>query len=294
MVLKVNGEKLDFTLENEKNALDVVNSTVKAVHNEDALVATVLIDGKYYALEDEALAGMKVDEIGEIDIELSSREELSTDLLVECKGMLKNIAADLRQNGYAHTVQFQELFNWISGTIQAIGSVTRMNLAESRLLLSTMKQITDYLNSEEKNEDKIPSLASIVENLVDYIEAIRLKITADFDITGDQLEKEIEKCLTLLPEISSAFQMGKDREALGKINQVISVIELCSFYLQKNLGSFTGEEREEVDEFYKDINSLLNQIVEAFENGDVVLLGDLMEYELPDKLEHYRSLVLEK
>lgn len=292
MNLKVNGEKLNVVLEEEKSALDVVNSMIKALHNDDALIASIQIDGKYYALEDEALKTLKVEQIGDIEIELSSREELSAHLLTECKGMLKNIAADLRQNGYAHAGQFKELFNWISGTIQAVSSVSRMNLAESRLLLSTIKQITDYLNSEEKSGDKTASLASIVENLVDYIEAIRLKITADFDVTGDQLEKEIDDCLTLLPEISSGFQMGKDREALGKINQVINVIELCSFYLQKNLGSFSGEKRDEVDEFYKDINFLLNQIVEAFENGDVVLLGDLMEYELPDKLEQYRSLVL--
>lgn len=294
MILKVNGEKLDVTLEDEKSALDIVNSMVKAIHNDDALVASIQVDGKYYALEDEELKELKIDRIGEIDIELSSREELSSNLLGECKGMLKNISADMKQNGYAHTGQFKELFDWISGTIQAVNSVSRMNLAESRLLMSTIKQITDYLNSGERSEEKISSLASIIENLIDYIEAIRVKITADFNITSDQLEKEIEDCLTLLPEISSGFQAGKDREALGKINRVINVIELCSFYLQKNLGNFTGEEAEEVEEFYKDINFLLNQIVEAFENGDVVLLGDLMEYELPDKLEQYRSLVLEK
>jgi hypothetical protein len=294
MIVKVNGERLDVVLEGEKNALQVVESLIKSVNDKDALVSSIQIDGKYFSLEDQEFRVYPVEKIGTIEIELSSREELATHLLNESKGMLKNIADDLRANTYAHTDQFLELFNWISGTIQSVNDVSGMNMAESRLLQSTIKQIVDYLKSKDKEDAKAAPLASVIDSLGQYIDAIRLKMTADFDITSVQIKKEIDDCLALLPEISSGFQTGKDREALGKINQVINTIELCSFYLQKNIAAYPDDVREDVDEFYGDINTLLNQIVGAFENGDVVLLGDLMEYELPDKLKHYRSLVLEK
>lgn len=294
MIVKLNGEKLDVVLEGEKTALEVVESLMKAVNNKDALVASIQIDGKYFSLDDAEFRAWPVSKIGTIDVELSSKEELATNLLNESKGMLKNIADDLRNNGYEHSEQFLELFRWIDGTIRSINEVSGMNMAESRLLQSTIRQITDYLKSGEKEKGKEAALASVVESLGQYIDAIRIKITADFDISSEQIGKEIEECLALLPEISSGFQTGKDREALGKINRVINTIELCCFYLQKNYGVLSDSDREELDAFYKDINVLLNQIVEAFENGDVVLLGDLMEYELPDKLRLYRSLVLKK
>ncbi len=293
MEIKVNGQKLDVVLENEKTAYDVIAAILKALDNRDALVSSVTIDGRVFSLDDAELKETNVKDIGLLDLELASKEELTASLLDESRNILHSISADLRQNGFAHAPEIRKLFDWLTETIRAINSVSLMSLAESRLLVSTVKQVADYLEGPERDEAKIPSLASIIGSLDQYVDSMKTKLSRDFTVTAERVGQEIEKCLTLLPEIAAAFQTGRDREALQNINSVINTIELACIHLQNRLPELAGDRRESVEEFSRDLNSLLSQVVTAFENGDVVLLGDLMEYELPEKLESFRSGMLD-
>ena len=162
----------------------------------------------------------------------------------------------------------------------------------AKLMVSTVQQIVDYLNSEQRDPSKIGSLSGILQSLVQYLEAMELKISSNFAVTEKDVRDAISSTVELLPEISESFQTGKDREALEKINRIVSVLELCCIYIKKNFASFSESQRDEIDGLYEEINSLLTQIVSAFENGDVVLLGDLLEYELPGKFEIYKNIIL--
>ncbi len=292
MIIKVNGEMLDVTLENEKTAYDIIDSLILELNKREMVISSIKINEHYYTLEDEELKSFFIEDISEINVEVSKKEELVMSLLEECKNMLHNISNDLKKNGYTHVKEFNELFQWITETIQSINKISLFNMMEVRLISSTIDQILEYLNNDEKNLNKIESLSAVLESLVKYLEAIELKINTNFTVTKEQILEAINGCIEVLPEISEAFQMGKDKDALSKINTVISVLELCCIYLRKNLYSFSEIEHDEIDNLYNEINALLTQIVEAFENGDIVLLGDLLEYELPEKLENYKGIIL--
>ncbi len=292
MIVKLNGEVLDVTLENEKTALDVVDSLSRELNKKEIIMTSISINNTQYNVEDKKMKDIKISQIDEINIEASTKDELVGSLLEECRKVLMNIASDIKKNEFAHVKEFNELFLWIKETIETINRLSLFNLVEVKLLISTIDQLTAYLNSKEKDDSKIGSIISILESLIKYIDAIHLKISTNFSITSGELMDAIQESILILPEISEAFQVGHDKDAYDKINKIISILEICCIYLRKNISSFSADEKDEIEGLYEEINSLLTQIVEAFENGDAVLLGDLLEYELPEKLENYKRIIL--
>ncbi len=291
MTFLINGEAADVTFTEEKNAKDLMDSFMQQL-DQDLIISSVLINEKYYSSDSEDLEQITLDQIQTINIEVATQEEVSVSLLQESKQMLHNISLDLKENGYSHAREFGEIFSWLTETITTINRISVFPLAEAKLVISTIKQVWEYLNSPEREETKLESLASIISNLIMYLDSIQAKISSHFEIGKKDLQEAVDSGLALLPQIAESFQLGKDQEALGMVHTIINVLESATLYIKRILADFSDDKKEEIQELYNDINNLLAEIVEAFENGDFVLIGDLMEYELPEKLQSYKEQIL--
>lgn len=293
MQLTVNEEVVDITLENEQTAYDIISSFSKQI-GEDMLISSIRINDRYYSPEDqEKLETILLDGIDQINIEVGTQDEISINLLQESSRILRSVAEDLKQNGFSHEEEIFKVLDWVLETVQTVGKISILSLSEVKLVDSTLQQLLDYLKEPEKETSKIPAITQILLNLIQYIESIQLKISNGFSLSREELSQAIQNTLKILPEIAESFQIGKDSDALEKIHIVINLIESCSLYIKKNPDSFSKEKEEEIEHLYEEFNSLLEEILEAFQNGDFILIGDLMEYELPDKLENYQSIILE-
>ncbi|NPV02348.1 MAG: hypothetical protein HPY53_13320 [Brevinematales bacterium] len=290
MQFKINGEPADVVIENEKNALEVIRS-FQGILEKNLIISTIEIDKKFYSPQNPDLVNIPLESINEINIEVGTQEEIAASLLHESKGMLANIINDMKKNGFSHTAQYSEIIDWIIETLKSVNSITAFHLNEIKILTTTLHQIKAYLNDSEREEAKIPSLCSIIENMIQFFDSLQLKISNQFKIDRNDLLQALDNCRTELPEISESLQVGKDREAFGKIHTVINVLETCSIYFRQHHAEMPSEYQEDAEQSYQELNSLLTDIVVAFERGDFVLIADLFEYELPDKLESYKNLI---
>ncbi|OHD58202.1 MAG: hypothetical protein A2014_07770 [Spirochaetes bacterium GWF1_49_6] len=290
MQFKINGEPADVVIENEKNALEVIRS-FQGILEKNLIISTIEIDKKFYSPQNPDLINIPLESIDEINIEVGTQEEIAASLLHESKGMLSNIINDLKKNGFSHTPQYSEIIDWIIETLKSVNSITAFHLNEIKILTTTLHQIKAYLNDSEREEAKIPSLCNIIENMIQFFDSLQLKISNQFKIDRNDLLQALDNCRTELPEISESLQVGKDREAFGKIHTVINVLETCSIYFRQNHSEMPADYQDEAEQSYQELNSLLTDIVVAFERGDFVLIADLFEYELPDKLESYKNLI---
>jgi hypothetical protein len=48
-----------------------------------------------------------------------------------------------------------------------------------------------------------------------------------------------------------------------------------------------------LQDFYQELNGILDELLEAFDANDSVLIGDLMEYEVAPRLEQLRTFLQE-
>lgn len=289
MEFKINGEVCDIQLEGEKNAADIIDSFSKQLES-GVVIASLSINGKYYSPDNPDLKDISADSIRTIEVEAGTQEDIALSLLEESKLILINIADDLQKNGFDHVTQFNELFAWIMETLNAVNKVALFELAESRLLISTLTQVRDYVNSSERDPAKVESLGSILRNLIQYIDSIQIKLQKGFDISKRELLEMIDHGSNLLPEIAESFQLGHDQKAFEGIHTIINLLENCSVYFRSRLPEFKNNDLK-VSDLYEDLNALLGEIVEAFEKADFVLIGDLMEYELPEKLDELAKVL---
>jgi len=292
MLFKINGEPADVVIENKKNALEIVRSFQKVLEKH-LIISAIEIDNKYFTPDNQGLIDIPVEDIHEINIEVGTQEEIAVSLLHESKGMLNNVINDMKKNGFTHTAQYNEIIDWLIETLKSVNSITAFHLNEIKILTTTLHQIKAYLNDSEREEAKIPSLCNIIENMIQFFDSLQLKIANNFKIDRDDLLQALENCQTELPEISESLQVGKDREAFGKIHTVINVLETCSIYFRQNHAEMPPDYQDEAEQSFQELNSLLSDIVVAFERGDFVLIADLFEYELPDKLENYKNLIVQ-
>lgn len=289
MEFSINGEICDIQLEGEQNAQQIIQSFSSQLET-GMIIASLSINEKYYSPDNPELSKIPAESIETIKIEAGTQEEISLSLLEESKMILMNMADDMKQNKFEHVKQYNELLNWIMETLTAVNKVAMFELAESRLLISTLTQVRDYMNSEERESEKVESLASILTNLIQYIDSIQIKLQKGFEITKTELLDMIEHGSNVLPEIAESFQLGQDRKAFEGIHTIINLLENCSIYFKTRLPELKNKDVR-VSELYEDLNSILGEVVEAFEKADFVLIGDLMEYELPDKLDELASLL---
>ena len=58
MIILLNGENLDVTLEDEKTVFDVIGSLNKELNKKEIVITSVNIDDKNYSVDDTELTGM--------------------------------------------------------------------------------------------------------------------------------------------------------------------------------------------------------------------------------------------
>lgn len=281
----VNGQELNVDFDGEKTAYDVVVG-FGAHLQKDQMIASVDVNGKSFAPDDDALKDIAFEEIEEIAFQAGTQNQIAVFVLMNAKELTFNIAADLKKNGFSHKKEYLEAIAWIQDSLSAVGAMAPFEMPEVKILNSTASSVLSYLQRESPEESRAAALSSIMENLVQYFDSIALKFQSGFVIDKKDLLEAIEHGFDLLPEISEGFQTGQDKDALAKVHVVINLLENCTLYLKSHL-----KEIESADEVYENLNGILNEMVDAFEKGDFVLIGDLMEYELPEQLENYRDLI---
>ena len=286
----INGEKADIELTDENNAAEIVKS-METQLEKGLIIASLSINNRYYSPESPELEAITVDKIENVSMEIATAEEVSFNLINEARTMLDKVINDMRENGFDHVRELNEIFDWVVEAIHIINKTAAYDMAEAHIVISTITQVKDYINNPERQEEKIQALASILGNITQYLESIQIKLSSGYQIDPDDLLNSINETEILLPQISESFQVGNDRDALSQVQKVITVLESCGIYLKSILKDFDEEKRADVEESYNGLNSMLGEMLEAFENGDFVLIGDLLEYELPDRLSSYKNIV---
>lgn len=77
------------------------------------------------------------------------------------------------------------------------------------------------------------------------------------------------------------FQNGNYRDALDLTIQITEGIEWTIKVISLNKNLYNEEDK------IQELNEKLKETLEAFENGDYVLIGDLFEYEISPIIENY-------
>lgn len=278
MLITVDGEEIDYTLENEYSLGDIVDALSSWLDNRNFVLETLKIDNAPVRLSDTAWSNSPINSAEKLEITTSNLQDKQFERLAflqEYLVMLQSTASNENSNDLKDIANGYEAFRILLAAFTNLASTASMPALEHAV--SSMSEGRTPDNTEQL-ANELSYIAQLLENTsnellqpwqhaLKYASALT-EITAKFEDTA------------------VALQTGKDRIAMETI---IHLTELLQSFFRCISWAVNNYD-------IKKLQELLEELEEALKTGDSVLIGDLLEYEikpillnLPQTLESINS-----
>ena len=194
MVIKINGEKLSYTLENEKNLGEVLGSIEEACCREHETIVQVAVDGK-------ELSSHELDLLFKQPVDTDITIELSTFSGAEIRNYMKGLTQELSQ--YVEDFEQIPVYMQTGKDVQVLNLLgtfsEKLNELYRSLLLSDVTELPIDIQIEDKSVHEYQK--EITTLLHDIVSSIEEK---DIIQVGDLAEYELAPLVkTLINGVSS-------------------------------------------------------------------------------------------
>jgi hypothetical protein len=296
MDIIINNEKIDFTLENEKNVGEVVFGIENWLQTSGFLITSLQTDNEHHELGSEDWKEIPVEKVDKLnltaqlpyDIKISKLQTFFQYIDLLKSGIEKDndeLVQDLLKE---YSYLSQELDKIFSSKIEKSPLITRLNELIEKTKLNNGSQSLSQ-------SDKVSYLEILSQINILLLERIK-EFTHPLESlksAGIILNKSVEE----ISEVAIQLQTGQDQLAMGSVirfielsQKMIRIFHILQEAKNYNLTELKLENKDFKD-FYTDLNSILNELSEAFIANDTVLIGDLLEYEIAPRLERLIEII---
>jgi len=300
MRIVVDGSTLEFKLENEKNLGDVLESLGEWVRRFGNVIDGVYLDGGAVPLVQvpEELS-RDIGTVDEVRIVTVPNARLALDTLASLGDYIRTLTTgDLSDpSGCEEIIEGLSLI--IEGVRNALGV---LNVKPLVVLLENEKTVDDVLrelgrevqNLEKRypgkeDADRLKKLLNgLLTALPKSVKWATLKNEVLYNRLGTRTTGEVVNDLLRIARRTSEkftrvgenLQTGHDLDAVRDLNVITEVIDEIIYVLRMVLGE-KGDVRTEEDKgLFKKLSECLSNVEGAFKNGDMITVGDLIEYDL--------------
>ena len=276
MILKINGDKVDFTLENEAVLSELVDGVETWLSTSGYRVTGIAVGAEnLLAAPRERWAAVPISSVAEIDFSASRSEEMRIEHWATARAWL----GALTQAVSARSLEaLQELVSEIPSMFQGLKKnpfLPTGSEAMDRLAALFTGQTPDTIRSWPAGQlnAAVEGISALREELARRIS----EVTHPAQTLKTCLD-ELRPMIGGLSEVSLLLQTGKDKMAMDRVIRFSGVLQRLLDILP-----FLPKDSER-DGLFQEMNKVLKQILEAFDSKDLVLIGDLFEYEVAPRL----------
>lgn len=321
MKIFINGKELSATLENEKNAYEVLKPVEEWCNSNSFLINRILIDEKEMSpYIDEEYKNIAIENIKKIDIEALSHSEYYLSSMISIIEYIEKISkVDSITLSEKDIEDLKDGIFWILDSVPRAIFLCNMNLETHGVIhilkmlevklerLNTLTDNEEYNNYSDKvkeffqddfkpflNDKVLPSMDMVLQDAkINAIIIFANNINENNALYKiGTLPKFQPFIIEILDEVVDKLQTGKDKEAfiyaekfshiVGLSFSVLSkVAEICSI----DYSNIKIDNISLLDSI-NDFNSMMNNLLDAFSNEDYISIADLLEYEIKEKIEN--------
>lgn len=321
MKIFINGKELSATLENEKNAYEVLKPVEEWCNSNSFLINRILIDEKEMSpYIDEEYKNIEIENIKKIDIEALSHSEYYLSSMISIIEYIEKVSkVDSITLSEKDIEDLKDGIFWILDSVPRAIFLCNMNLETHGVIhilkmlevklerLNTLTDNEEYNNYSDKvkeffqddfkpflNDKVLPSMDMVLQDAkINAIIIFANNINENNALYKiGTLPKFQPFIIEILDEVVDKLQTGKDKEAfiyaekfshiVGLSFSVLSkVAEICSI----DYSNIKIDNISLLDSI-NDFNSMMNNLLEAFSNEDYISIADLLEYEIKEKIEN--------
>lgn len=321
MKIFINGKELSATLENEKNAYEVLKPVEEWCNSNSFLINRILIDEKEMSpYIDEEYKTIEIENIKKIDIEALSHSEYYLSSMISIIEYIEKVSkVDSITLSEKDIEDLKDGIFWILDSVPRAIFLCNMNLETHGVIhilkmlevklerLNTLTDNEEYNNYSDKvkeffqddfkpflNDKVLPSMDMVLQDAkINAIIIFANNINENNALYKiGTLSKFQPFIIEILDEVVDKLQTGKDKEAfiyaekfshiVGLSFSVLSkVAEICSI----DYSNIKIDNISLLDSI-NDFNSMMNNLLDAFSNEDYISIADLLEYEIKEKIEN--------
>ena len=312
---------LSATLENEKNAYEVLKPVEEWCNSNSFLINRILIDEKEMSpYIDEEYKNIAIENIKKIDIEALSHSEYYLSSMISIIEYIEKVSkVDSITLSEKDIEDLKDGIFWILDSVPRAIFLCNMNLETHGVIhilkmlevklerLNTLTDNEEYDNYSDKvkeffqddfkpflNDKVLPSMDMVLQDAkINAIIIFANNINENNALYKiGTLPKFQPFIIEILDEVVDKLQTGKDREAFiyaEKFSRIVGlsfsvlskVAEICSI----DYSNIKIDNISLLDSI-NDFNSMMNNLLEAFSNEDYISIADLLEYEIKEKIEN--------
>ncbi|HOV13457.1 MAG TPA: hypothetical protein PK771_04160 [Spirochaetota bacterium] len=317
MKIFVNDHELNFELENEKNCFDIVNSVAEysSSQSPQQFVTSIFVDGKEFSFADDTgLKSIDLNSVKNIHIETSDVFGISILSLSQMEKFLKVIESIINASVWNNDfIKIIDSMSWMKDGIEQIVSIFKTeknNLLTEKLdFLDSFDKLNDMLRGLKSDNyplkpDLFKNSSILINRMNDNLISIKKFLLEVGDNSTEVILKDINNILNeienIIPKLTNVpilFQTGQDKEAMEVIQFLTKILEnsITLFVMFKEnlklyLDKYTVKEVS-FEEFFTTLTEHLKELMNAIENKDSVMIGDLLEYEFIPNIEEIKSIL---
>jgi len=280
--LKINGDEVNFSLEQEKTLAEVMQGVQAWLGSAGFVITGVKADGQDLLAVPAGIWGSTaVDSVTEIDIQALHTADVRVEHWQTLDVWLGMLAEEVKAPGPV----MEELIANLPETLQGIR--TNPFLPPGVDVMSRFTKLfegQDPARIRRWSTDQRQEAYAVIDVLRGEL-AKRITDAAQPKVALARCMSDLRTRVEGLPEVSVLLQTGKDKAAMetviGFTDTVHSVLSLVPF-LPPNA---------ERGRMIADLTPVLKNLVAAFDAKDSILIGDLLEYEVAPRIARLMPLL---
>jgi hypothetical protein len=309
MDIFIDGHKADFKLENETNLFEVAAGIEQWARSSGRYLRKISAGEKSWYGTDDSMSSVPLAGLAEIRIETILPSELASEALSDVLVFFRKLDL-LPAEKLASVPDLADSLQWCANVLAKSRVILKLDF--SVLVPGRTITAADWMESLEKSSRVIrqdpaaavrlrtelepASGAALVEMLLASVRPD--EAGADAHPSREDLLRKIRAGQMEIPEIvrkiasiTERLHTGHDQSAMnelteisGSLTGIVRTLQQADLLLPSGFSAMPLETGTSVAEELASLTEIFKRIVEAFDGRDIVLLCDLLEYELSPKL----------
>lgn len=287
MTLTIDKTPIDFTLENEKSLTEVVESINSWLSQSQLIIEKIFINQCDYSLKD---FDTKLEDVNQIEIETLSFKDLNIHNISWIIYFFERLTSAISDWNKDLLKQVKSEIPFVLEHLPTLLSLD--NCTKEEIHSNKIEQLLNEYNFFQCEESDINK--SMVLESLDSVTLLLKERLNEFTHPKEELKTSVTLLNSLREEIESVsmyLQSGKEKQAAAVMAKFTNIFQKIIRIINFNLNNTDVIGNINVVDFTSDLNDILNELLEGYESQDVVLIGDILEYELSPRVEELNEIL---
>ena len=291
MDVYINDNKIEYSLNKEENLSQLINEFSLELDRMNFLISSDLeVDEKKIPLGDQCLKKIKIEDVKNLKFKILSKLENyfnKYDLFYNYLNIIRNSILEFQEKKTESSEK--NLKENLSNLIELRCGLNNLFKDDAELDIKILNSLTedDLKNLKLDSKEFLEEFRIEMENAVRLINARMQELSNPEDKFNETINNLINS--NKFQEIPILFQSNEisiaNKEVFSISLEFSKLLRLCKYNI------WNGKENPSLEKNMTELKELIKDLSKAFEDNDIILICDLLEYEIKTIIEEISQIL---